>query len=438
MYLEIHREGRFMSLPDGDLAGTPGWRTLEVIPERSQIIVFRQRVAATDIVKRWTQSDDWSYLKSFAPYLLRPIVDMVGEGRQWRVLSRELHEVTLSVGGGPKLEIVAKGRQLLFCSDQGFIVSGLVLQELELTVDGWLQLAQACGRRAKDIVETGYLDVPFPTSAPLGTPDLVPLTMMACRGGTEEDRREILARLTSLSGGVASRPIAPRHVLERGEHDTWAVGTSAYGHVVMAMDGADDDYLERTFPWEGRSIFVLLVCLVLEQRWLLMDLFDAASSLGADPNWGADDTNMSLKDLREFRDAQTTLRRRLTRVTASAVFSQISSREGSQRLYELFRAGSSITAIHREVRERLSELQEVTGLLYADERARADGNLQRSIWRLTLILAIPSVVFGALGLNINEITVRSNGLNPALWSVLLIALLVVLLAAFLIRHRPRD
>jgi len=189
---------------------------------------------------------------------------------------------------------------------------------------------------------------------------------------------------------------------------------SVEGGAFLACDAPKREFFQATLPAHIRSHYFLVFMLTLQQRFVLMSLSQKVADKwlieGKSP---AELTEGRFKAFAQIRD-------RFLEFTARGYFTQVMQREHHQRFYRKWQEVFQIRDLYEEVRDEVREMYQYL----QSQRTEAEEKRARrfGIWISTvaLLVVIPTIVFGFLGINIRNFTSAADtGLTvrqALLWS----------------------
>lgn len=255
---------------------------------------------------------------------------------------------------------------------------------------------------------------------------MLPFAALYIDGANEEEQRSLLYRVRknfhsrqeihpSADDLSFGHPNLLQYVKEQ-----WFVFSLDAGAFV-AFDAPATHFFRAVMPDHLEKQYFLSFLLTLHQRFALMKLSNRVAH-----EWPKPLTNNSNEGLQQRREEVfRKIRDELLLFTARGYFMQVLQTENHHRCYRKWQETFYVEELYREVNEEVREMYDTliyerTQKIKELEEKKQEAERSRAEWfeRLGVLFAVPALIMGFLGINMNGIT-ASEGMSfmqAALWS----------------------
>jgi hypothetical protein len=164
------------------------------------------------------------------------------------------------------------------------------------------------------------------------------------------------------------------------------------GAAFLAVDAPATEFFTRTLPGHLRDHYFLIFLLALQQRFTLTKLTQEVSE-----HWLEGTERERVGHFKRIRDT-------LLEFTARGYFTQVMQREHHHRWYRKCQETFQVERLYNEVSDEVRDMHEYL-LMRQNER------LERRISMLGVLIGIPALTIGFLGINLIGFTTSTDGLR---------------------------
>jgi hypothetical protein len=274
----------------------------------------------------------------------------------------------------------------------------------------------------------------------IGSSQLLPFAALFVSGVPDDEQLRLVYRLRNFFH--AGRELHPASEDLRADHpsllnygDMQWFAHSLEGGVFIAFDPPDTPFFRNNLPRHLRDQYFLAFLLALHQRTALLHLAHDIAR-----HWLPGHESNRYAEFERLYE-------RLLLLQARSRFVQVTQRELTHRSYRRWRTVLQVDELYRDVGDEIRELrahlllqrtQRVQEL--AEQQQLQANRLERRLSQVALLLGVPALVIGFLGINLAGVT-ASDGLSLATAIALvgagIVAAIAVLAAVSLMsRRRP--